>query len=170
MNSGFARFLCLVLVGTVCFIHDLKAQTAETHVAAAKAAARLDYTGALDLCDPRTPPAAQPARPANPPAAAPAPRNPPPRSEWYAEPAKVFDNLYFVGTLPVSAWAITTSEGIILIDSLYDYSVEEEISNGLKKVGLDPAQIKYVIVTHGHDDHVGGAKFLQYRYGAKIVL
>src|SRR5437867_6256985 len=94
------------------------AGTAEAHVAAAKAAARQDYSGLLNLCDqPQATGqrAAPPAGQAN----APAGRTNPPRSQWYAEPAKVFDNLYFVGSKDVSAWAVTTSEGIILIDSLY---------------------------------------------------
>ena len=36
----------------------------------------------------------------------------PARATWYAEPAKVFDNLYFVGGKIHSAWALTTREGI----------------------------------------------------------
>ena len=48
-----------------------------------------------------------------------------------------------------SAWAITTSQGIILIDAIYDYSVEDEVVGGLKKLGLNPADIKYVLVSHG---------------------
>jgi metallo-beta-lactamase class B len=44
----------------------------------------------------------------------------PDRSLWYARPAKVFDNLYFVGTRIHSSWALTTSDGIILIDTLYN--------------------------------------------------
>ena len=52
-------------------------------------------------------------------------------------------------------------DGIILIDTIYDYSVEDEVAGGLKKLGLDPATIKYAIVSHGHGDHSGGAKFLQ---------
>jgi hypothetical protein len=43
--------------------------------------------------------------------------SPPDRSTWYVEPVKVFDNLYFVGQSEYSAWAVTTSEGIILIDT-----------------------------------------------------
>src|SRR5512145_2312581 len=58
----------------------------------------------------------------------------PPRSEWYAPPVKVFDNLYWVGMTEYSAWAVTTSEGIIVIDPLYGYSVEEEIVTGLTKL------------------------------------
>jgi metallo-beta-lactamase class B len=86
------------------------------------------------------------------------------------EPVKVFDNLYFVGQSEYSVWAVTTSEGIIVIDTIFDYSVEEEVAGGLKKLGLDPANIKYAVVTHPHPDHHGGAKFLQDRYGTKIIL
>ena len=98
------------------------------------------------------------------------PPGPPERSTWYAEPVKVFDNLYFVGQSEYSAWAVTTSDGIILIDTLFDYSVEEEVAGGLKKLGLDPATIKYAVVTHPHPDHHGGAKFLQDRYRTPIVM
>jgi metallo-beta-lactamase class B len=95
---------------------------------------------------------------------------PPSRDAWHADPVKVFDNLYFVGMKDVSAWAVTTSAGIIVIDALYDYSVDDEIAEGLKKLGLDPANIKYVIVSHGHGDHSAGAKYLQDRYKARILL
>ena len=82
----------------------------------------------------------------------------------------MFDNLYFVGQSEYSAWAVTTSEGIILIDTLFDYSVEEEVAGGLKKLGLDPATISYAVVTHPHPDHHGGAKFLQDRYKTRVVM
>lgn len=71
-------------------------------------------------------------------------RQPPPQSEWYAEPAKVFDNLYFLGTRSLNAWALTTSGGIVIIDPLYDYNVEAEIIEGLRTLGLDPADITHV--------------------------
>jgi metallo-beta-lactamase class B len=83
---------------------------------------------------------------------------------------KVFDNLYFVGQTEYSAWAITTSQGIILLDAIFDYSVEDEVVGGLKKLGFDPAQIKYVIVSHGHLDHAAGAKFLQERFGSRLIM
>ena len=56
------------------------------------------------------------------------------------------------------SWALTTSEGIILIDTIYPYNSEELIVGGMQKLGLDPEQVKYIIITHGHGDHVGGAK------------
>ena len=101
--------------------------------------------------------------------AAPQP-SPPDRSQWHVEPVKVFDNLYFVGQSEFSAWAVKTSAGIILVDTIFDYSVEDEVVGGLKKLGLDPAQIKYAIVSHGHGDHSGGAKYLQDHFGTRIIL
>jgi len=137
------------------------ADTIDAHLAAAKAAAGFDFTGTLArICiAPQTAPGAD-VRP--PP--------PPDRATWYTEPAKVFDNLYFVGTKIHSSWAMTTSEGIILIDTLYDYASEEAIVGGLRKLGLDPAAVKYVIISHAHGDHVGGAKLMQDRFGARIIM
>jgi metallo-beta-lactamase class B len=94
----------------------------------------------------------------------------PPRENWYADSAKVFDNLYFVGGSIHSSWALTTSEGIILIDTIYPYNSEELIIGGLERLGLDPADIKYVIISHAHGDHIGGAEMLQDRYGAQVVM
>jgi len=140
--------------------------TVDAHIAKARAASGPDFEALIGVtCDLVKPPAASaPAAPA-----APAPAGPPARSTWHAEPAKVFDNLYFVGQTEYSAWAVTTSAGIILMDAIFDYSVEDEVVNGLKTLGLDPAQIKYVVISHAHGDHVGGAGFLQKR-GARIVM
>ena len=144
------------------------ANTVNGHVAAAKAAAGAEHTAVFNtLCAEPTPtPAVQQTQ--APPATA--PQGPPPPSQWHVEPAKVFDNLYYLGQSEYSAWAVTTSEGIIVIDTLFDYSVEDEIVNGLTKLGLDPKQIKYVIVSHGHIDHAGGAKLLQDRFGARVLM
>lgn len=138
---------------------------AQVHVEAARKAAGTEHTALFDrTCNALTPPPRQ----ASP--AAPRPPGPPARATWYAEPAKVFDNLYFLGQSEYSSWAVTTSQGIIIIDAIYDYSVEAEVVDGMRKLGLDPAQIKYVIVSHGHGDHSGGAKLLQDRFGARVVL
>ena len=150
---------------------------AQAHVAAARAAAYepgQDFTDIFGLCaEPRprapvAPPAAE--RPVS--GAAPAAARTP-RSEWVMEPVKVFDNLYYVGTAlggNSTAWAITTSEGIILINATWDYSAEELIVNGLKKVGLDPAQIKYVIPVVAKTQIFGGARMLQDRYKTRVLF
>lgn len=155
----------LMAFGAEAWAQGNDAQVA-AHVNAARMAAGKEFEGVYSrVC-------AQPGASA-PSAAAAAPARvagPPERSAWYAEPVKVFDNLYFVGQTEYSAWAVTTSEGIIIIDTIFDYSVEAEVADGLRKLGLDPQQIKYAIVSHGHGDHSGGAKFLQDTFNARIVL
>lgn len=142
-------------------------ETVDSHVTAAKAAAAGEHTALFDrLCINPDPPA----RSATANAAAPAAPAIPPKSSWYAEPMKVFDNLYYVGEKEYSAWAVTTSQGIIIIDTIFDYSVEDEIDHGLRKLGLNPADIRYVIVSHGHFDHSGGARYLQEKFGATVIL
>lgn len=87
------------------------------------------------------------------------------------QPGRAFDNLYYVGAKWVSAWAIKTSDGIILIDALNNADEAKDlIDGGLRKLGMDPAQIKYVIVTHGHGDHYGGATWLAEQYHPRIAM
>jgi metallo-beta-lactamase class B len=85
-------------------------------------------------------------------------------------PGRAFDNLYFVGSKWVSTWAITTSDGIILIDAIdNEEEAERIVEAGLKSLGLDPTKVKTVIVTHGHGDHYGGANFFAQKYQSRIV-
>lgn len=85
-------------------------------------------------------------------------------------PARVFDQLYFVGQNAVSSWALDTSEGIVLFDALNNADEARDILvPALQKMGLDPRRIRYVIITHSHGDHYGGADYLRQTYGAKLV-
>jgi metallo-beta-lactamase class B len=91
------------------------AGTVEAHIAAAKAAAGEHHPYLFNgLC---MSPSAGP----NPGTAAPPS---PDRSVYHVEPVKVFDNLYFVGEKEYSAWAVTTSEGIILLDTIWALPVQ----------------------------------------------
>jgi metallo-beta-lactamase class B len=101
---------------------------------------------------------------------APAPRMNPNRASAYLEPKQAFDDLYWMGTPSRSNWALTTSDGIILYDTQSVYDAEDVIVGGLKKLGLDPAKVKYVIISHAHENEVGGAKLMQEKYGAHIVM
>lgn len=85
--------------------------------------------------------------------------------------AQVFDNLYFVGNSFSSAWVVRTSEGLILIDAVTNaQEVERDIEGGLERLGLDPADIRYLVVSHGHGDHSGGAAYLAEKYDLRIVM
>jgi metallo-beta-lactamase class B len=167
MNS-LARLVVGVLLTAA--ISAQTQDTVDSHVAAAKALAANAPTALINLCTPdQAARATGPARRGQAPAVQP-PQGPPDRSTWTREPMKVFDNLYYVGERAYSAWAVTTSAGIIIIDAIYDYSVEEQVAGGLKKLGLDPGQIKYVVISHAHRDHVGGAWYLQERFGARVMM
>jgi len=148
------------------------------HLAAAQRAAGLDFPGLLArvcIVPPTGSDAAAGRRRAGgvngltPPAAAPRQEVAPPRSQWYQEPRQIFDNLYWVGNLRNSAWVIKTSAGLIVLDTLFHYTVEAEIVDGIKKLGMNPRDIKYVLITHGHGDHDEGAKILQ-DLGAHIIM
>ena len=131
--------------------------TVDGYLGAAKVAAGTDWPGTfLRLCIP--PPARAQAPGAR---GGAAPRRPPAKETWYAEPARVADNLYFLGTKIHSSWAIVGSQGIIVIEALFDYAANDEIIGGLQKLGLDRTKVKYVILSHAHADHDGGAKLLQ---------
>src|SRR5690242_10520579 len=71
----------------------------------------------------------------------------PARQTWYADAAQVFDNLYFVGGKLHSAWALQTSQGFILLDTIYPYNSEELIVGGMTRLGLDPSEIRYVVIS-----------------------
>jgi metallo-beta-lactamase class B len=180
IRSGAAMLALLAAFGVSTSLAQPAADTPDSLVVDAKRAAGTDFPGTFArLCvapdnmntgrggagrGGAAPAAARGA------AAAPAPRPAPDRATWYAPPYKVFDNLYWVGTKIHSSWAINTSAGIILIDTLYDYAVEPEIVEGLRKIGLNPANIKYVIISHAHGDHDQGAALLQSRFGAHVIM
>ena len=169
---GQLRFIVACAWALAAATGAAQSAQSEAHVAAAKAAAGTDFAGVFNrICSEAVPRATAPGRPAAGRAGgAERPPGPPPRESWHAEPVKVFDNLYFLGQTEYSVWAITTSQGIILIDSIFDYSVDDEVAGGLKKLGLDPSTIKYAIISHGHGDHSGGAKYLQDRFNAHVLL
>ena len=169
-------------VGTTLMAQP-QASEVDTHVATARAAAGQDYRATfVNLCLPAGAPGggrggagrvgaggAAAGRGAPGRAGGGAPQTPD-RSNWYASPYKVFDNLYWLGTRQHSSWALRTTAGIIIIDTNFAWATQPEIIDGLTTLGLDPREIKYVIISHAHGDHDQGAAELQRRYGAKVVM
>lgn len=84
-------------------------------------------------------------------------------------PRWIFDDLAILGDRGTAIYALRTSAGVVLIDSGYSTKAESLLLPGLAQLGLNPADVKYVLVTHGHPDHFGGARLLQVRYGAHVI-
>src|SRR4051812_48105950 len=178
---GVAAALAVAFgVVTASAATDPATDPVNVHLAAAQKAAGLDFPGLLArvcIVPPGGGDAAAGRRRAQggpngviAPAAAPArPENVPPRNTWYQEPRQIFDNFYWVGNNSRNSWVLKTSAGLIVIDTLFHYSVEPEIVDGIKKLGMNPKDIKYVLISHGHGDHDEGAKILQ-DLGAHIVM
>ena len=163
---------CLLFLFCVSFVVlDVHGQAAkaEAYVATAKTIAAepglYDLTPTFNLlCKERKPQSIEEAlgKGANPRA-----RRVPERAQWYVEPVKVFDNLFNVGT-EWYVWAVKTSDGVILLNAGRDYAAEA-VPEGLQKVGLDPASVKYVILHNADPANYGAAKMFQERYHSKIL-
>jgi metallo-beta-lactamase class B len=130
---------------------------AKMHVDAARALAGAEFEHSLFLCDPQgTLTIASVALQG---------------SDHWLQPTWAFDDLGYVGNDFVGVWVLRTSAGLILFDSGESTAeVQAHILPGLKGLGLDPAAIRFVVVTHGHWDHYGGAKYLQETYGSRIAM
>jgi metallo-beta-lactamase class B len=161
-------FVSILLAGFIVASADAQSSAADTHVAAAKAAMSPAADGKpwqtfnsmfRQQCTPPKPGA----RPEDDPIGSNAPLDPAeqkkltptPRDQWYYQPTRVFDNLYYIGTKTESTWALTTSAGIILLNTNFAW-VTPELLNGMKTVGLDPANIKYALIGHAHSDQAWG--------------
>jgi len=145
--------------GPAAPIPGASASSAEAHVARARELAGSDLTQPLVLCKPV--PEARDAVLAKSKT----------DSKTVIAPTKLFDNLFFVGNQFVGVFVLKTSAGLILFDSLTSTAeVKAVLEPGLVQLGLDPKQIRDVVVTHGHFDHFGGAAYLQQTYGARILL
>ena len=86
------------------------------------------------------------------------------------EPTRIFDNVYAIGSVGTVAYVIQTSAGLIMIDALSPNELESRLLPGFARLGLDPAQVKIILVAHGHADHFGGAAHFQQRFGSRVYV
>lgn len=83
----------------------------------------------------------------------------------------LFDNFWRFGSNGVGAWLVTTPDGYILFDTLNNAKqARENIVDEMKKVGLDPMKIKYIVFGHWHGDHTGGGHYMQELTGARVIM
>ena len=93
-----------------------------------------------------------------------------PAGDWKVQmPFQIFDNVYYVGNEAVSAYLITTSDGLVLIDTTTALMVNRTLDN-IRQLGFDPADIEYVFITEAHEIHYGGAAQIKAETGATICM
>jgi metallo-beta-lactamase class B len=92
-----------------------------------------------------------------------------PGTQSFAGPTQLFDDLFYMGTDFVSAYVLVTSDGLVMFDSLYNEFTDQALDS-MSEIGLDPRDIRLVVVTHGHNDHFGGARAIQMLSGARVAL
>ena len=87
----------------------------------------------------------------------------PPRQNWYSPPAKIGDNLYFLGTRNHTTFALVTSRTARSSSSTATSNTRPRLRShdGLRALGLDPNKVRYLIISHAHGDHDGGAHLTQ---------
>lgn len=84
------------------------------------------------------------------------------------EPFKIADNLYYVGASDITSYLVKTPEGMILLDGGYDVTAPLILAN-IRKLGIDPKQVKILINSHAHLDHAGGLAEIKRVTGAKLL-
>ena len=79
------------------------------------------------------------------------------RVQWNQpiEPFRVAGNVYYVGVEGIATYLITTPQGHILVDGGFEETAPIILSN-VRRLGFRPAHVKYLVITHGHNDHAGG--------------
>ena len=86
------------------------------------------------------------------------------------EPTKIFDNVYAIGNIGTTVYVIRTSAGLLMIDALPANQLDTQLLPGFQKLGLDPSQVKTILVSHGHADHFGGSAYFQEHFGSKVYM
>ncbi|WP_240481609.1 subclass B3 metallo-beta-lactamase [Novosphingobium fuchskuhlense] len=86
-----------------------------------------------------------------------------------APPARLYGNTFYVGTCTVSVLLVTSPQGHVLVDSATDQAVPAILAN-IRALGFRPEDIRWIVSSHEHFDHVGGLAALQKATGARVAL
>lgn len=85
-----------------------------------------------------------------------------------APPARIFGNVHYVGTCGITVLLITSPKGHMLIDSGIAEAAPQVLAN-IRKLGFDPRDVRWLLASHEHHDHVGGFAALKAATGAKVA-
>ncbi len=86
-----------------------------------------------------------------------------------APPARIHGNTYYVGTCGISVLLVTSPKGHVVIDGATDEAVPSILAN-IRTLGFNPRDIKFIVGSHEHIDHMGGFAALKAATGAKLLV
>ncbi len=89
--------------------------------------------------------------------------------EYEVPPIRITDDVWYVGNRDVGSHIIDTGDGFILIDTAYPQTFSLLLKS-VRACGFDPADIKYILHTHAHYDHIGATRMLTEAYGCRTFL
>jgi metallo-beta-lactamase class B len=84
------------------------------------------------------------------------------------EPFRIVGNIYYVGGANIASYLITTPEGHILIDTGMK-EMHDVIKNSVTKLGFKTSDIKIMLSSHAHFDHIEGHALMQKLTGARVM-
>ena len=85
-------------------------------------------------------------------------------------PTQIFNGVYIIGNAGTAVYVFKTSAGLLMFDSLGTNQVETQLLPGFQKLGLNPADVKIIVMGHGHADHFGGSPYFQEHFGSKVYI
>ena len=87
----------------------------------------------------------------------------------YVHPFRLYGNVWYVGDSWVCVHLIDTGDGLLLIDS-GNCGATAMLVQAIWEAGFHPADVKWIIHSHGHLDHFGAANFFRRMFGTKLYL
>lgn len=87
----------------------------------------------------------------------------------YVEPFKIYGNLYYVGDSWVCVHIVDTGDGLLMFDA-GNCGGEAMLIHSIWKLGFNPADVKWIILSHGHVEHFGAVNFFKRMFGTKIYI
>lgn len=87
----------------------------------------------------------------------------------YVHPFRLYGNVWYVGDSWVCVHLIDTGDGLLLIDS-GNCGATAMLIQAIWEAGFNPADVKWIIHSHGHLDHIGAAMFFKRMFGTKLYL
>src|SRR5258705_8594436 len=85
-------------------------------------------------------------------------------------PTKIFDNVYAIGNQGTVVYVVQTSAGLLMFDSLGANLLNTQLLPGFQALGLNPTDVKMIVMGHGHADHFGGSPYFQEHFGSKVYI